>query len=101
MMTDLLLIIDTDNIHTILRQLYDDMMPLCSDMTGVARAIAGLGALFYVAYRVWQSLARAEPIDVFPMLRPFALGLCILLFPTVVLGTLNSGAQISHSGWIA
>ena len=29
-MTDLLLIIDTDNIHTILRQLYDDMMPLCS-----------------------------------------------------------------------
>ena len=28
MMTDLLLIIDTDNIHTILRQLYDDMMPL-------------------------------------------------------------------------
>ena len=52
MMTDLLLIIDTDNIHTILRQLYDDMMPLCSDMTGVARAIAGLGALFYVAYRV-------------------------------------------------
>ena len=90
MMTDLLLIIDTDNIHTILRELYNDMMPLCSDMTGVARAIAGLGALFYVAYRVWQSLARAEPIDVFPMLRPFALGLCILLFPTVVLGTLNS-----------
>ena len=45
-MTDLLLIIDTDNIHTILRELYNDMMPLCSDMTGVARAIAGLGALF-------------------------------------------------------
>ena len=60
-MTDLLLIIDTDNIHTILRQLYDDMMPLCSDMTGVARAIAGLGALFYVAYRYgsrWQGLSR-------------------------------------------
>ena len=90
MMTDLLLIIDTDNIHTILRQLYDDMMPLCSQMTGVARAVAGFGALFYIAYRVWQSLARAEPIDVFPMLRPFAIGICILLFPTLVLGTLNS-----------
>ena len=49
-----------------------------------------LGALFYVAYRVWQSLARAEPIDVFPMLRPFAIGLCIMFFPTVVLGTINS-----------
>jgi len=34
MMTDLLLIIDTDNIHTILRQLYDDMMPLCSQRYG-------------------------------------------------------------------
>ena len=89
-MTDLLLIIDTDNIHTILRQLYDDMMPLCSQMTGVARAVAGFGALFYIAYRIWQSLARAEPIDVFPMLRPFAIGICILLFPTLVLGTLNS-----------
>ena len=42
------------------------------------------------AYRVWQSLARAEPIDVFPLLRPFALGICIMFFPTIVLGTLNS-----------
>ncbi len=38
---------------------------------------------------MWQSLARAEPIAVFPMLRPFVIGLCIMFFPTVVLGTLN------------
>ena len=56
-----------DNLHQILRSLYEQMMPLCGDMAGVAKGIAGLGALFYVAYRVWQSLARAEPIDVFPM----------------------------------
>ena len=80
---------DFDNLHQILRSLYDEMMPLCEDMAGVANGIAGLGALFYVAYRVWQSLARAEPIDVFPMLRPFAIGLCIMFFPTVVLGTLS------------
>ncbi len=43
-----------------------------------------------MAYRVWQALARAEPVDVFPLLRPFALGLCIMFFPTLVLGTLNS-----------
>ena len=79
-----------DNLHQILRSLYEQMMPLCCDMAGVAKGIAGLGALFYVAYRVWQSLARAEPIDVFPMLRPFAIGLCIMFFPTVVLGTINS-----------
>ena len=85
-----LLAVNFENLHQILHSLYEDMMPLCSQMTGVAKGLAGLGALFYVAYRVWQSLARAEPIDVFPLLRPFALGLCIMFFPTLVLGTLNS-----------
>jgi len=81
---------DFENLHQILRSLYDDMIPLCSDMAGVAKGIAGLGALFYVAYRVWLSLSRAEPIDVFPLLRPFAIGLCIMFFPTIVLGTINT-----------
>ena len=79
-----------ENLHQILLSLYEEMMPLCSDMAGVAKGLAGLGALFYVAMRLWQSLARAEAIDVYPLLRPFAIGLCILFFPTVVLGTMNS-----------
>lgn len=79
-----------DNLHQILLSLYEEMMPLCSDMAGVAKGLAGLGALFYVAVHVWQSLARAEAIDVYPLLRPFAIGLCILFFPTIVLGTMNS-----------
>lgn len=86
----LLLAIDFDNLHQILRNLYEEMMPLCSQMTGVAKGIAGLGALFYVAYRVWQSLSRAEPVDVYPLLRPFAIGFCIMFFPTMVLDTINS-----------
>ena len=86
----LLAAIEFDNLHQILRALNDEMMPLCSNMTGVAKGIAGLGALFYVAAKVWQSLARAEPIDVYPLLRPFALGLCIMFFPTFVLGTINT-----------
>lgn len=81
---------DFDQFHQTLRMLYDQMMPLCSNMIGIAKGIAGLGALFYVAYRVWQSLSRAEPIDVYPLLRPFAIGLCIMFFPSVVLGTINS-----------
>ena len=85
----MMLAADFSNLHAILRNLYVEMMPLCSNMAGVAKGIAGLGALFYVASRVWQSLARAEPIDVYPMLRPFAIGLCIMFFPTIVLGTLN------------
>ena len=85
-----LLAVEFDNLHQVLRVLYDEMMPLCGDMTGVAKGIAGLGALFYVAAKVWQSLARAEAIDGYPLLRPFALGLCILFLPTFVLGTINT-----------
>lgn len=85
-----LLSIDFTNLHTVLESLYEEMMPLCGDMLAVSKGLAGLGALFYVAVRVWQSLARAEPIDVYPLLRPFAIGICILLFPTLVLGTLNN-----------
>ncbi|MDR1632983.1 MAG: conjugative transposon protein TraJ [Dysgonamonadaceae bacterium] len=79
-----------DNLHQILRNLYTEMMPLCGNMAGVAKGIAGLGALFYIAHRVWQSLSRAEPIDVYPLLRPFVIGLCIMFFPSFVLGTINA-----------
>ena len=95
---ELLLAIDFTNLHTVLEGLYDEMMPLCEDMLDIGKGLAGLGALFYVASRVWQSLARAEPIDVYPLLRPFAIGICILLFPTLVLGTLNEGLGLIVQG---
>ena len=85
----MLLQIEFESLHEVLRTLYDEMMPLCSQMSGVARGIAGLGALFYVAYRVWQALSRAEAIDVYPLLRPFAIGICVMFFPVIVLGTIN------------
>ena len=81
---------DFASLHDLLRSTYDEMMPLCAQMSGIAKGIAGLGALFYIALRVWASIARAEPIDVFPLLRPFVLGFCIMFFPTVVLGTMNA-----------
>lgn len=83
-------IMEYENLHEILRSLYDEMIPLSADMAGVAKGVAGLGALFYVAIKVWQALSRAEPIDVFPLLRPFALGICIMFFPTIVLGSINA-----------
>lgn len=79
-----------NNLHQVLRSLYDEMLPLSADMAAVAKGLAGLGALFFVAIKVWQALSRAEPIDVYPLLRPFALGLCIMFFPTMVLGTINA-----------
>ena len=85
----ILLEISFDNMHQILQDLYEDMMKMCMPISNVAMPLAALGALFFIAYRVWQSMARAEAIDVFSLLRPFALGLCILFFDTMVLGTIN------------
>ena len=53
------------NLHEVLRSLYLEMLPLSAQMAAVAKGVAGLGALFYVALKVWQALSRAEPIDMF------------------------------------
>ena len=63
-----------ENLHVVLRTLFDKMLPLCSEMTAIASGIAGLGALLYISYRVWQSLARAE-LSTFPSAEAVALGL--------------------------
>lgn len=68
----------------ILDQLYKDMMPMCSKLIGVARGIGGFGALWYIALRVWKHIANAESVDLYSLLRPFVLGFCILIFPSVI-----------------
>jgi conjugative transposon TraJ protein len=68
----------------VLENVYTQMMPMCSNLIGAAQGIAGFAALWYIASRVWRQIAQAEPIDFYPLLRPFALGMCILLFPMVI-----------------
>lgn len=77
------------SLHQILRSLYEKMSPLCDDIATFATVIAGLGALFYIGYRVWQALARVEAIDVFGLLRPFVIGLCIIGFRPIVIDSIN------------
>lgn len=72
------------SLNEVLDVLYDDMMPLCSRLIGVGRGIAGFAATWYIASRVWGHIARAEPIDFYPLFRPFVLGFCILIFPSVI-----------------
>ncbi|MBL0744864.1 conjugative transposon protein TraJ [Chryseolinea lacunae] len=74
-------------IHTlqsVLDQLYTDMLPLCDQLIGVGQGIGGFAALWYIGARVWRSIANAEAIDFYPLLRPFAIGLAIALFPYVI-----------------
>ena len=75
---------DIRGLQGTLNGVYNDMLPMCSQLIGIGQAIAGFGALWYIAARVYRQIASAEAIDFYPLLRPFALGLCILLFPTVI-----------------
>lgn len=75
---------DLHSLQGVLNNLYDQMIPLCSRIIDVGRGIAGFGTLWYIAMRVWRHIAAAEPIDVYPLLRPFAIGFCILVFPMVL-----------------
>jgi len=79
---------DIHSLQSVLGNIYDEMIPMCSDLISVGRGIAGLAALWYIASRVWKALAAAEPIDFYPLFRPFAICLAILLFPDVI-GLIN------------
>jgi conjugative transposon TraJ protein len=71
-------------LQKVLENLYDQMIPLCSQLIGVGRALAGFAALWYIASRVWGHITRAESIDFYPLLRPFVIGFCIAMFPMVL-----------------
>jgi conjugative transposon TraJ protein len=71
-----------------LEKLFNQMLPMCSNMIDVGRAIAAFAALWYIALRVWKHLARAEAIDFYPLLKPFAIGMAIVLFPYLI-GLMN------------
>ncbi|MCC9020439.1 conjugative transposon protein TraJ [Flavobacterium lipolyticum] len=72
------------SLHLVLDQLYDEMMPLCSNLLAVGQGIAGFGTIWYISSRVWRHIAAAEPIDFYPLFRPFVIGFCIMIFPSVL-----------------
>lgn len=88
---------EVHSFQSVLDQLYDDMIPLCSELIGVGQGIAGFASLFYIGYRVWRNIANAEPIDVYPLLRPFAIGLAIMMFPSVI-AVMNGVLEPTVSG---
>lgn len=79
---------DMQSMHAVLSDVYKDMTKDLSRLINVARGLAGFGAIFFIGFRVWKSLAAAEPVDVFPLLKPFCLAWCIAFYP-VVIGVIN------------
>jgi conjugative transposon TraJ protein len=75
---------EIESFQSVLDTLYEEMIPLSSQLIDVGRGLAGFAAMWYIASRVWRHIANAEPIDFYLLLRPFALGLAVLMFPTVL-----------------
>ena len=88
------------SLQQVLEQLYTDMLPLCSKLIGVGRGIAGFAATWYIGSRVWRHIANAEPIDFYPLFRPFVLGFAILIFPSVI-AMINGVMQPTVTGTAA
>lgn len=79
-----------------LDNLYTQELSLTAQFVDLGRAIGAIGALLYISSKVWGHLARTEPIDVYPLLRPFAIGMAILLFPQLCQGLRGITLAISH-----
>lgn len=75
---------DIESFQSVLEKLYDEMLPLCSQLIDVGRGLSGFAAMWYIALRVWRHIANAESVDFYPLLRPFVLGFCILIFPSLL-----------------
>ena len=91
---------DIKGLHSVLDRLYDEMIPMCGQLIGVGRGIAGFAAMWYIAARVWRHLSHAEPIDFYPLFRPFVIGFAILIFPSVI-GLINGVMKPTVSGTAA
>ena len=90
--------IEAAGLQGVLDSVYNTMIGNSSALIGVGQALAAFGALAYIGVRVGGHLARAEAVDVFPLLRPFVIGLAISMFPAVI-GIINGVivSPISHA----
>ncbi|MEO7044496.1 MAG: conjugative transposon protein TraJ [Ferruginibacter sp.] len=88
------------SLQQVLEQLYTEMLPLCSKLIGVGRGIAGFAATWYIASRVWRHIANVEPIDFYPLFRPFVLGFAVIIFPAVI-GMINGVMNPTVTGTAA
>ena len=69
------------DMQAILQQVYDNMMVHSGELTGVGQGIAGFASVWFIGVRVWKHIAQVEPVDVYPLLRPFVNGYIIMMWP--------------------
>lgn len=63
---------------------HEKFFPFVTDMAGIVGGLVAIATLFYIFYKVWGSYAKNEPIDIYPLLRPFAIAFLCANFSTMV-----------------
>jgi len=69
-----------DDFNNIIQEVGSTLQQGTVSLSDPAKAIASLGAVFYIGFRVWRHIANAEAIDFFPLFRPFVLAILIANF---------------------
>lgn len=75
--------------EALLSSLKTEMLPLCSDMAIVAKAVAMIGCLIAISMTTLKAMADATPIDFWALLKPLSIAFCIMMFEPLVVGTLD------------
>lgn len=90
----------TNFIDLLMVSVDDKFKPIVEGMSGVVGGICGLAVFFYVGSKVWSSYARNESIDIYPLLKPFVIGLLCAQFYALVVTPINSLIE-PISGYLA
>lgn len=75
---------EVTTLQAVLNQLSQHLVQMSAQLINVSRAIAGFLALCYIVPKIWGHLTRAEPIDFYPLLRPFGIGIAILFYSSLL-----------------
>ncbi len=63
---------------------HEKFFPLVQDISGVIGGVISIATLLYIGSKIWSSYAKNEPIDVYPLLRPFVIAFLCANFSTCV-----------------
>jgi conjugative transposon TraJ protein len=92
--------IDISGLQATLQNVYDTMIVLCGELISISSAIAGFGTLWHVAGHIYMRMSTAQPVQIEALYRPFAIGMAIAFFPTVI-ALINSVMQPTVAGTAA
>ncbi len=63
---------------------HEKFFPFVEDIAGIVGGLVSIATLLYIGSKVWASYAKNEPVDIYPLLRPFAIAFLCANFTTMV-----------------